>query len=426
MKRTRFVSILRHTFHVVLGIGILTLISCSQSEPNAKQKGFPWGIPQTKPNRELSAAMERLYDNYLTPRPEDNELFSSFKYTPLKGFDYHRHDGTISRRDPSKIIFENGKYYVWYTYRNTPVPPVGAKRADESTESIPSTDWDLCEIWYATSEDGFIWEEQGLAVPRPPKPSVGWRSVSTPDVLKFKGKYYLYYQGFMEASGKKGDHCPVTASFADSPDGPWTPCSKIVVENGEAGSWDQFSIHDPYPLVYKGKIYLYYKAAFGDRPDYLVGNGLAIADNPLGPFEKHPLNPVLNSGHETAYFPFMEGIASLTIRNGNESSTIQYAPDGVNFNIASVASLMPIAAGPYSPDAFTSKGNGRGISWGLSHFTNSAPRERQHSILARFDCDLSLDIDDKGMKNTQLFQKPEIYFQQGLSKKQKDRISADN
>ena len=27
----------------------------------------------------------------------------------------------------------------------------------------------------------------------------------------------------MEASGKRGDYCPVTASYADSPDGPWTP-----------------------------------------------------------------------------------------------------------------------------------------------------------------------------------------------------------
>jgi hypothetical protein len=61
---------------------------------------------------------------------------------------------------------------------------------------IPSTDWDLSEIWYATSEDGFVWQEQGVAVPRPAKPAPGWRSVSTPDVLFWKGKYYLYYQAF--------------------------------------------------------------------------------------------------------------------------------------------------------------------------------------------------------------------------------------
>ena len=364
--------------------------------------------------------MERLYDNYLTPRPEDNELFSSFKYTRLQGFDYNDGEGTISRRDASKIIKENGKYYVWYTHRKTKAPPVGFHNAKEATNEIPSTDWDLSEIWYATSEDGFTWEEQGVAIPRPPKPTVGWRSVTTTDILKWKGKYYLYYQGFMEASGLKGDHCPVAASYADSPDGPWTPANQIIIPNGEPGTWDQFSIHDPYPLVYKGKIYIYYKAAYGDRPDYLVGNGLAMADDPLGPFTKHPLNPLFNSGHETALFPFMEGIASLTIRNGNESNTIQYAPDGVNFHIASVTHLMPTAAGAYVPDAFNSNGNGRGITWGICHFTNASDDpKKSYSILARFDCDLSLDVHDPETKNTQLWLKPEIYFSRKLSEKQR-------
>ena len=85
---------------------------------------------------------------------------------------------------------------------------------DKCNDTIPSTDWDLSEIWYATSEDGFTWEEQGVAIPRPPKPNVGWRSVSTADILKWKGKYYMYYQGFMEASGKRGDYCPVAVSYA--------------------------------------------------------------------------------------------------------------------------------------------------------------------------------------------------------------------
>ena len=404
---------------ILLGFALLSLAG---SETSAQTGGFPWDIPQTTPDRPLSKAMKRLYTDYRTPRPEDNELFSSFAYTQLSGFDYHGGDGTVSRRDPSKILVENGKYYVWYTKRDTSTPPQGAAN---STESIPSTDWDLCEIWYATSNDGITWEEQGVAVARPPKPEVGWRSVCTPDILKLDGRFYLYYQGFVEASGKKGDHCPVTASYANSPDGPWIPCNKIVVENGEPGTWDQFSIHDPYPLIYKGKVYLYYKAAYGDRPDYLVGNGLAIADNPLGPFKKHPLNPVLNSGHETAYFPFEGGIATLVTRNGNESNTIQYAPDGVNFSIASVSALLPLAAGPFVPDAFLGNGQGRGITWGLCHFTNAGENgKKDYSILGRFDCDLSLDLDDKELKQTQTKFRKEVYFSNGLSGKQLKRIKS--
>ncbi|WP_158971600.1 glycoside hydrolase [Paraglaciecola sp. L3A3] len=383
--------------------------------PKQKTVGFPWDIPQAKPDRPLSLAMERLYDNYLTPRPEDNPLFTSFRYTKLAGFDYSNHDGTVSRRDPSKIVKVNDVYYVWYTKRATPTPPNGAELC---TDVIPSTDWDLAEIWYATSQDGFTWQEQGVAVTRPNKPGLGWRSVSTPDILVWQDKYYLYYQAFMEASGLKGDHCPVTLSSADSPDGPWTPCNEIVVANGAKDEWDQFSIHDPYLLVFAGKIHLYYKAAYGDRPDYLVGNGLAIAESPMGPFVKHPLNPIMNSGHETCYFPFRQGIANLAIRNGNENNTIQYSPDGVNFSLASVTSLMPTAAGPYIPDAFSDTNDGAGISWGLSHFSDKQDPTSKHSFLGRFDCNLLANKQSNELKETDIVHNPEVYFAQSLSPEQ--------
>ncbi|APZ45566.1 glycoside hydrolase [Polaribacter reichenbachii] len=387
-------------------------------------KVFPHHLPKEKPNMPLSSALNRLYDNYLAPKPQDNELFSQFKYTDVKGFDYNNHDGTISRRDPSKVIKHNGKYYVWYTYRNTPTPPQGAAK---STEVIPSSDWDLAEIWYATSTDGFHWEEQGVAIKRPKKPIVGWRSVTTTDILQWKGKYYLYYQGFMEASGKRGDDCPVAVSYADSPDGPWTPYNKIVIPNGGEGEWDQFSIHDPYPLVYKGKIYLYYKSDFGEPGDWVRMQGLATADNPLGPFTKHPLNPVISSGHETSLFPFKTGIAAMVYKDGNEHNTVQYAEDGVNFEIASITEMMPYAAAPFVPDAFTDTKDGRGVTWGMAHFINyNSNWGTFHSILTRFDCDLSQDLNDPEMKEPRVKYTPQDYFKRSLSKKQQQRITKEN
>jgi len=386
---------------------------------SAAPSAFPYNLPDKKPDLPLSVAMERLYEDYLAPTPEANELYSTFKFTPLEGFDYHNGDGTISRRDPSKVIRVKGKYYVWYTHRQTATPPRGAALG---TDTVPSTDWDLAEIWYATSEDGFQWQEHGVAIPRPPKPHPGWRSVSTADILVWKGKYYLYYQGFLEMSGKRGDDCPVTVSEADSPDGPWRPSDRIVIPNGATGEWDQFSIHDPYPLVYNGKIYLYYKSDFNNAHPHVRAHGLAVADDPLGPFTKHPLNPIMNSGHETTLFPFMEGIAAFAIHNGLEHNTIQYAPDGVSFKIAAVSSLMPVAAGPYVPDAFTDTNDGRGITWGLCHITGVGTRETRHSILARFDCDLSRDLNDPAMKQTDLYLKPEAYFSQGLSQQQRERL----
>ncbi|MFY0602218.1 MAG: family 43 glycosylhydrolase [Cyclobacteriaceae bacterium] len=389
-----------------------------EGDVQQERKIFPHKMPEERPTYPVSSATARMFD-YPAPRVQDNELFSQFKYTQLEGLDYRGGNGTVTRRDPSRPILVDDTYYVWYTKRDTKVRPIGAHRAEEATEEIPSTDWDLAEIWYSTSRDGFKWEEQGIAVARPPKPQLGWRSVATPDILVWEGKYYLYFQAFNEPSGLKGDWCPASVAYANSPDGPWTHTGKQVVPFGEKGDWDQDQVHDPHPIVYDGKIYLYYKAAYNKWPDlrseYAVAQGLAIAENPLGPFTKHPLNPVLNSGHETTYFPFKGGVAALAIKDGNERETMQYAPDGVNFEIASSLSLVPFAAGAYTPDAFTNTDNGRGITWGLCHFINAGTsRENRHSIIARFDCDLSLDDDEPSLKQSGVWHNPDVYFAQGL------------
>ena len=143
-------------------------------------------------------------------------------------------------------------------------------------------------------------------------------------------------------------------------------------------------------------------------------------------FTKHPLNPVLNSGHETTLFPFQAGVAALVIKDGNEPFTIQYAKDWVNFEIASITSLMPTAAGPYVPDAFTNTTNGRGITWGISHITNATTWDKNHAVLLRFDCDLSLDADDQEMKVHNYYYKPDFFYQHGLSKQQRERINKAN
>ena len=75
----------------------------------------------------------------------------------------------------------------------------------------------------------------------------------------------------------------MTAAVADSPDGPWRPLGRVVVDFGAAGEWDSGAIHDPYPLVHDGKIYLYYKSDANGRPHNIRMHGLAIADHPLGP-----------------------------------------------------------------------------------------------------------------------------------------------
>ncbi|WP_010134582.1 family 43 glycosylhydrolase [Ochrovirga pacifica] len=396
--------------------------------PKPGTEAFPYQVTKYAKEYPLSKALKRSFYQYPSHVNAENELYSQFKYTKLTGFDYNNGDGTITRRDPSKILRENGKYYVWYTKRDTKVAPVGSSNAHLATDEIPSVDWDLAEIWYATSKDGFHWEEQGVAVGRPEKPTPGWRAVATPDILKFKDKYYIYYQAFTEASGKRGDYCPVGVAYADNINGPWKHVNKVVVPTGAKGEWDQFSIQAPTPLVHNGKIYLYYKAAFNRPGTVWSGIGLAIAENPLGPFVKHPLNPVQNSGHEICFFPWKEGVASLTIRDGSEHFTIQYAKDWVNFEVMAITEFMPVGPNAYIPDAFLDNKNGRGITWGIGHFINfkSKNNNKWHSELCRFDCDLSLDVDDPEMKHHNYRLDPEFYFQLGLTKKQKERIQTEN
>ena len=116
--------------HVLFFLTILTLICCKQ-ELTYKQNTFPLYLKNLKTERQLSKAMTRAFKYYEAPRMLDNELYSNFRYTELSGLDYNNGNGTLSRRAPSKIIFENGKYYVWYTYRETPTEPKGLQNAND-------------------------------------------------------------------------------------------------------------------------------------------------------------------------------------------------------------------------------------------------------------------------------------------------------
>ena len=152
-------------------------------------------------------------------------------------------------------------------------------------------------------------------------------------------------------------------------------------------------------------------------------HGLAIADDPLGPFKKHPLNPVVNSGHETTLFPFKGGVAALVIRDGNEHDTIQYAEDWVNFEIESIVELMPNCRWPvHSGRLHQHEG------WPRHHLGHFPFHERDrnwkqnHAILARFDCDLSQDVHDPRMKGHHVYHSPEFHYQHGLSGKQRERM----
>ena len=64
----------------------LTLAFSLPITGSAQAQVFPYKLPTAKPGIPLSAAMERLYDNYDAPAYWWNELFSRFCYRASRGW----------------------------------------------------------------------------------------------------------------------------------------------------------------------------------------------------------------------------------------------------------------------------------------------------------------------------------------------------
>lgn len=319
-----------------------------------------------------SAAMQRF------ERPDkENPWFAKFKYSKVQGLGYEK---GIVRRDPSCIIQVDDVYYVWYTRAAPPCLPVGHA---EATDTIPAVPWDLADVWYATSKDGYVWEERGPAVERGLKGSYDERSVFTPDVLAHEGRYYLVYQVTTSPSYRCTPES-IAIAWSDAPEGPWTKSAAPIVEPDESGevderaypeqaavkgTWDSLRVHDPALLFRENRYWLYYKGEGIGFSNMESKWGVAIADNPLGPYTKSPSNPISNSGHEVMVWDYAGGVGGLLTRCGPEKNTIQFAADGINFEVKSSIIAPPQAAGACRIDETSNTEPLAGLSWGLSHVT---------------------------------------------------------
>ena len=137
------------------------------------------------------------------------------------------------------------------------------------------------------------------------------------------------------------------------------------------GDFDSHKVHDPCILPFDGKFYLYYKGeqmgeeiTFGGRQ---IRHGVAIANNPLGPYEKSEFNPISNSGHEICVWPYEGGIGSLITTDGPEKNTIQWAPDGINFEIKAVIKGAPHSIGLNRSIENADSEPFAVFEWGLTH-----------------------------------------------------------
>lgn len=341
-----------------------------------------------------SAATKRAIENgYFEKGPD---WFLEFSYGEVTGL---AQEDNINRRDPSAVIKVDDTYYTWYTYNEG--PHVGFGTNDLEAKVWP---WDLSDIWYATSKDGTNWEEQGVAVTRGERGDYDDRSVFTPEILAHKGHYYLVYQAVKHPYLRRSFNS-VAMAHAESPDGPWTKLDSPILEPSKNGEWegdsdnrflvkkkggfDSHKVHDPVLFYFNDQFYLYYKGEPMGEEMFMGGRetkwGLATAKSPFGPYERSPYNPITNSGHETILWPYKEGMVAMLTTDGPEKHTVQFAKDGINFEIMSYIKNAPEAPGPYRPDTISQDDPLEGINWGLFHHVHDG-----WNYIARFDINLTL------------------------------------
>ncbi|WP_394244314.1 glycoside hydrolase family 117 protein [Vibrio astriarenae] len=326
-------------------------------------------------NKKLSLAslraIERGYDS------RGPEWLIEFDVQELKG-DFAYEEGVI-RRDPTAVIQVDDLYHCWYTK--------GEGETKGFTGNIEDKvfPWDKTEVWHATSADGITWKEQGPAIQAGEPGSYDDRAVFTPEVLAHEGFYYLVYQT-VQSPYTNRQFEEIALAWSDSPFGPWTKSNAPILSPEKDGEWegdednrfhvsvkgsfDSHKVHDPCLMFFNDKFYLYYKGETMGESMNMGGreikHGVAIADNILGPYVKSEYNPISNSGHEVAVWHHNGGIASLITTDGPEKNTIQWAEDGINFEIMSHIKGAPEALGIFrdeDEDSFEAPG----LNWGVCH-----------------------------------------------------------
>ncbi len=251
----------------------------------------------------------------------------------------------MTRRDPSDVVRHDGCYYVWYT------------KTDRTHSGYDAT------TWCARSEDGLVWEEIGEAIPRGAAGEWDEQSVFTPGILVFEGRFYVFYTS-VETPFSDAALTAIGAAVADSPEGPWEklPRNPLVLSGEDDDEFDSHRVDDSCLIVRDGLCWLYYKGRQMGLSPGETKMGLALAESPEGPWQKHPDNPLIPTGHEVLCWPDGEGVAALV----STPPSIWYAPDGLQFEHMTDLDTRPKAPGAYRPDAFEDPVDGAGFSWGIS------------------------------------------------------------
>lgn len=109
-------------------------------------------------------------------------------------------------------------------------------------------------------------------------------------------------------------------------------CEQPVLDIGEPGYFDDHGVNIAQIVAHQGKYYLYYLGwNLGVTTPFRNAIGLAVSDNPHGPYEKFSLAPVLDRSHED---PLTLSTPWILVENGVwrmwYGSSLSWEKDGLD------------------------------------------------------------------------------------------------
>ena len=249
---------------------------------------------QVRQNTGLFSRAGSAVERSLPPEVRDIELLSR----PLEiiSDDYNLGDW---QETPSKIIRHDGCYHMWIIDT-----PLGGRTRPAGSSTTR----------YLKSRDGVQWLDQGF-VPAGPAGSHDDRDRLAPDVVRYDGRFYLFYESNTNNPQPWGGHsrCGIGCIVADDPGGPWRPATDdlLLRPSADAEAFDHAVVTNPRMEYLHGKWFMYYKARkfhVGETPaGYLTENGVAVSDHILGPYTKYEGNPLM-TGHSAFLLKYRHGL----------------------------------------------------------------------------------------------------------------------
>jgi hypothetical protein len=246
-----------------------------------------------------------------------------------------------------------------------------------SRMNSPITSGYWATIWYATSKDeGYSWHEQGMALGLGKKADFDSHSVFTPNILAYGGKYYLYYTGVKPTLGNlqgefEANHTTDFTAFglavADNPDGPFKRVENNPVLEISKNPQDFDSYRiDDASLLVK------------DNKIWLYYKGRSLVHGVKGPkltemsvaYANHPKGPFAK--HKGSLLNKSHEVLIWKKDAGvaslaSISKSINYAKNGNDFTVlADSLAHIPKAPGLYRPDLENGNKGDDTPGWGVA------------------------------------------------------------